>query len=80
MPVYNPAPSKVARPCTIVFDAEQRDPPAQSTRSASVLTESKVVDAGTQIEPVRYTKSITTTTIVKENGRKVITVKKEKML
>jgi hypothetical protein len=80
MPVYSPPPSKVARPCTIVFDAEQRDPPAQTTKSASVLTESKLVDAGTQTEPVRYTKSITTTTIVKENDRKVITVKKEKML
>jgi hypothetical protein len=56
MPVYSPAPS-------IVFDAEQRDPPAQTTKSASVLTGSKLVDASTQTEPVRYTKSITTTVL-----------------
>jgi hypothetical protein len=78
--MYSVAPSKVARPFMIVFDAEQSDPPAQTTKSVSVLTESKLVDTGTQTKPVRYTKSITTTTIVKENGRKVITVKKKKML
>jgi hypothetical protein len=52
MSMYSLAPSKVARSCTIVFDAEQRDPPAQTTKSASVLTESKLVGANTQTEPV----------------------------
>jgi hypothetical protein len=80
MSMYSVAPSKVARPFTIVFDAEQGDPPAHTTKSASVLTESTLVNAGTQTEPVRYTKSITTTTIVKENGRKIKAVKKGEML
>ncbi|XP_061168816.1 uncharacterized protein LOC133178066 [Saccostrea echinata] len=82
MPVYSPAPLKVARPCTSMLDAEQRDPPASINirASAEVRTERKMADCSTQTEPVRYTKSITTTTIVKEGGRKVITVKKEKML
>lgn len=80
MPVYSPAPPKVARPCSIMIESEQRDPPVQSARSADLQTERDMVDSCTQTEPVRYTKSITTTTIVRENGRKVITVKKEKML
>ena len=77
-PVYNPVPSKVSRP--VVPESEQRDIPTQPNTCAYILSEKKLVDTGMQTEPVRYTKSIITTTIVKENGRKVITVKKEKML
>ena len=83
MPVYSPASPKVVRPCVIpVVESEQRDPRAQINTSASaeVLNKGRMVDSCTQTEPVRYTKSITTTTIVKEGGKKVITVKKEKML
>ena len=40
----------------------------------------KMVDVAIQTEPVLYTKSIKTTTIVREHGRKVITVKREKMV
>lgn len=39
----------------------------------------RMVDAASQTEPVLYTKSIKTT-ITREHGRKIITVKREKML
>ncbi|XP_062599562.1 uncharacterized protein LOC134261112 [Saccostrea cucullata] len=81
MPVYSPAPPKVVRPCVIpAVESEQRDAQINTSVSAEVLNKGRMVDSCTQTEPVRYTKSITTTTIVKESGKKVITVKKEKML
>ena len=54
----------------------------KTPRLESVTTDVAVhtVDVGVQTDPVLYTKSIKTTTIVKEQGRKIVTVKREKML
>lgn len=40
----------------------------------------KVADKAVQTDPVVYTKSIKTTAIVREHGRKTITVKREKII
>ena len=40
----------------------------------------KVADKAVQTDPVVYTKSIKTTTIVREHRRKTISVKRKKML
>jgi hypothetical protein len=64
LPVFTP--SKVKTP-------RQQD---NVIRGAAVTT----VDRGVQTDLVMYTKSIKTTPIVREQGRKIVTVKREKML
>ena len=48
----------------------------------SVTTDvtAKTVDVGVQTDPMLYTKSIKTTTIVREEGCTTMAVKREKML
>lgn len=65
LPVYTPSRTKTPRLENAIGD---------------VAVPVQTVDKGVQTDPVLYTKSIKTTTIVKEHGRKIVTVKREKML
>ncbi|XP_062621921.1 RE1-silencing transcription factor-like [Saccostrea cucullata] len=83
LPVYTPSKSKAPRLEELSKDVPRREelPNVVPRREElSNVVPRQVVDAAVQTEPVLYTKSIKTTTIMKENGRKIITVKRERML
>ena len=68
---------KITQPLPVYAPSIPKTP-----RLESVIMDVAVhtVDVGVQTDPVLYTKSIKTTTIVREQGRKIVTVKREKMV
>ena len=68
---------KRTQPLLVYTPNRPKTPRLESmTTNVAVYT----VDVGVKTDPVLYTKSIKTTTIVSEQGRKIVTVKREKML